>query len=331
MWRNPVTAARYHATNHRGDDAYARRVYRNWIRWVTPSLSVVARSLKRGNSLVVDSVTAFPILGPGWAFRHIIYLLVLLRRTGCSSTTDLCNLYTLYEIRIFAKPEKNVVDWAEKGSNMRGAFFLTRIGEQRCEKCKVSKDRRAAPRARPRARRPPVHRSLLPTPPNPYTSQPYYRFVSSLTFAVTVCSFDSHVTPGPSDPHIPSRIKYAPLWFTSIDISLFLISNSIAWHRKDTCFSCLVGTVWNTTWDSESVAGEKCKLCVAREGGGEGVTAWPACHAVPKVYPRAEAPWWRLRSKCYLRDSPAYHSNSLYVLLVYCRPSSVRGDVQRPP
>ena len=107
MWTNPATAARYHPTNHVGDDAYARRVYRNWIRWVTQSLSVVARSLKRGNSLVVDSVTAFPILGPGWAFRHIIYLSVLLRRTGCSSTTDLCNLYTLYEVRIFDKLEKN--------------------------------------------------------------------------------------------------------------------------------------------------------------------------------------------------------------------------------
>ena len=41
-------------------------------------------------SLVVDSVTAFP----GWAFRHIIYLSVLLRRTGCSSTTDLYVIYT---------------------------------------------------------------------------------------------------------------------------------------------------------------------------------------------------------------------------------------------
>ena len=92
----------------------------------------------------------------------------------------------MYEIRIFDKLEKNVVDWAEEGSNMRGAegdtknvlgdtifafeLFLTRIGEQGCEKCKVSKDRRAASRALPRARRPPVHRSPLPTPPNPYTS-----------------------------------------------------------------------------------------------------------------------------------------------------------------
>ena len=66
---------------------------RNWIRWVTQRLSVVARSLKRGNSLVVDSVTAFPILGPGWAFPHILYLSVLLRRTGCSSIPQIYVIY----------------------------------------------------------------------------------------------------------------------------------------------------------------------------------------------------------------------------------------------
>ena len=35
--------------------------------------------------------------------------------------------------------------------------------------------------------------------------------------------------------------------------------------------------------------------------------------------------------KCYLRDSPAYHFNSLHVLLIHCRVSGMRGDVQRPP
>ena len=59
---------------------------------------------------------------------------------------------------------------AEGDTTFAFEFFLKRIGEQGFEKCKVSKDRRAAPRARSRARRPPVRRSPLPTPPNPYTN-----------------------------------------------------------------------------------------------------------------------------------------------------------------
>ena len=34
--------------------------------------------------------------------------------------------------------------------------------------------------------------------------------------------------------------------------------------------------------------------------------------------------------KCYPQDSPAYHSNSLHSLLVYCRVLSMRFNVQRP-
>ena len=103
---------------------------------------------------------------------------------------------------------------------------------------------------------------------------------------MTVCSFDSHVTPGPSDPHIPSRIKYAPppvvhkLWHLIIFNSKLHCLTPEGYLLQLPCWNCVehnLGFRMCSWWKVHVVCCE----------GGGGVTPWPVtlyrkCTHVPR-------------------------------------------------
>ena len=144
------------------------------------------------------------------------------------------------------------------------------------------------------------HTGNLPLHISIPTAGAYYRLVSSLMYTVEVCWFDSRVTPGPFVSLYPTQQNKVCLpavvhkldssvYIASVQSTIRLTINLIALHQKDTAVALF--ELPRTKAVIQNLAGEKYKVCVAgRRRGSPPVTARPACHAAPKMYPRAEAP-----------------------------------------